>query len=115
MAIADKALFGYESLEDVQKQEIPEGEDELALRFHDSALERPILRRCTKTGGVTDDPMPQSAFINILKSTLTNAGYLRGPTVHAIRRGLGKGVDSKCPSIDQDSLQRHHVGHGCAV
>ena len=100
MAIADDALFGFGDLEDVQKQEIPEGEDELILRFNDSALERPILRQCTKAGGVMDDPMPQSAFTNILKSTLTNAGYLCGPSIHAIRRQLGKGVDSKLCSAD---------------
>ena len=95
MAVADDALFGYESLEDVRAQEIPSGQDELVLRFKDSALERPILRKCTKTGGVTDDPMPKSSFTTIFKSTLTNAGYLCGPSIHAIRRQLGKGVDSK--------------------
>jgi hypothetical protein len=83
------------------------------LRFHESALERPILRRCPKTGGVTDDPMPESAFTSILKSTLTNAGYFAGLTIHAIRRGLGKDVDSKSPSLDQDCLQRYHVDSCC--
>jgi Protein of unknown function (DUF3435) len=99
MAISDDALFGYESLEDVRAQEIPSGKDELILRFKDSALERPILRRCTKTGGVTSDPMPKSSFTAILKSTLTNAGYLYGPSIHAIRRQLGKEVDSKLVPI----------------
>jgi len=95
MAIADGALFGYESLEDVRAQEIPSGQDELILRFKDSALERPILRKCTKTGGVTDDPMPKSSFTAIFKSTLTNTGYICGPSIHAMRRQLGKCVDSK--------------------
>lgn len=45
MAFADNALFGYENLEDIRQQEIPEGEDELILRFNDNALDRPILRR----------------------------------------------------------------------
>ena len=99
MAIADDALFGYESLEDVRKQKVPDGEDELVLRFKDSALEQPVLRQCTKTGGVTDEPMPRSSFTSILKSTLTNAGYLSGPSIHAIRRQLGKGVDSKSSDI----------------
>jgi hypothetical protein len=38
MAIADNALFGYESLGGCTAQEIPSGEDELVLRFKDSAL-----------------------------------------------------------------------------
>ena len=33
MAIADGALVGYESLEDIQKQETPPGENELILRY----------------------------------------------------------------------------------
>jgi hypothetical protein len=61
MAIADNPLFGYESREDVWKQEIPDGDDKLVLRFKDSVLERIILGHYTKTGGVTDKPMPRSA------------------------------------------------------
>ena len=44
MAIADNALFGIESLKDLQAFEIPVGEEELILTFKESALERPILR-----------------------------------------------------------------------
>jgi hypothetical protein len=106
MTIADDALFGYESLEDVRAQEIPSGEDELVLRFKDSALEQPILRKCTKTGGVTDDPMPKSSFTAIFKSTLTNAGYLCGLSIHAMRRQLGKGVDSKLAPLVSTSCLR---------
>lgn len=95
MAIADGALFGYNSLDDIRQQVIPSGEDEVILRFKDSALERPILRKCTQAGGVTDDPMPKGAFLAIFKSTLINAGYLWGVSIHAIRRQLGKGADSK--------------------
>lgn len=95
MAIADDALFGYETLDDVRQQVIPAGKDELILRFKDSALEQPILRKCTKAGGVTDKPMPESAFRTVFQSTLVNAGYLWSLSIHAIRRSLGKKVDSK--------------------
>ena len=104
MAIADGAIFGYESLEDIRQQEIPAGEDELILRFKDSVLEQPVLRQCTKTGGVSNEPMPKSSFTAILKSTLTNAGYLAGPSIHAIRRQLGKGVDSKSLTLTLVSI-----------
>ncbi|KAK5045118.1 hypothetical protein LTR84_009451 [Exophiala bonariae] len=76
IAIADGALFSYDTLDDVRQQIIPTGKDEVILRFKDAALDRPILRKCTKAGGVTDDPMPKSAFLAIFKSTLINAGYL---------------------------------------
>lgn len=99
MAVADETLFGYSSLNEVRQQEIPAGQDELVLRFNDSVLERPILRKCTRAGGITDDPIPKDAFLTIFKSTLINAAYLWGPSPHAIRRQLGKGADRKfaCP------------------
>jgi hypothetical protein len=34
MAIADGALFGYETLDDLQRQEISAGENEIPLRFN---------------------------------------------------------------------------------
>jgi hypothetical protein len=98
MALADGALFGVESVDDLQKKEIPPGENELILRYNESSLKKPILRKCTKAGGVTDEPMPKSAFSGIWRSNTFNAGYFYTPTIHAIRRGLGKKVDSECLS-----------------
>jgi hypothetical protein len=70
--------------------------DEVILRFKDSALARPILRKCTKAEGVTEDPMPKATFIAVFKSSLSNAGYFWGLSIHAVKRYLGEGVDSKC-------------------
>jgi hypothetical protein len=98
MAIADGALFGYDTLDDLRQQVIPAGKDEVILRFKESALDQPILRKCTKAGGVTNDPMPKGAFLAVFKSTLINAGYLWNLSIHAIRRSLGKGADSKYPA-----------------
>ena len=95
MAIADNALYGLKSLDDVQGMEIPPGENELNLRYNDKALDRPILRKCTKADGVTDEPLTKEAFLNIHRSTLRNAGYVCGASIHTIRRGLGKKVDGK--------------------
>jgi Protein of unknown function (DUF3435) len=47
MAVADNALFRIESLEELQKLEIPAGEEELSLSFKESALDGPILRKCS--------------------------------------------------------------------
>ena len=84
-------------MNDIRKQEIPPGENELTLRYTDAAVDRPILRKCTKAEGVTDEPMPKSAFLAIYESTMKNAGYLCGTSIHAIRRALGKKVDGKNP------------------
>jgi hypothetical protein len=99
MAIADNALWGYNSLEDLLRQKIPAGDSELPLRWTDSVLDRPILRKCTKAGGVTDQPMSESAFREILRLTLQNAGYLTLTSIHTIRRQLGKRVDGKVTAV----------------
>jgi Protein of unknown function (DUF3435) len=65
MAFADKALCGFDKMADLQEQQIPEGQSELVLRWRESALNKPILRRCKKAGGATDEPMPRSAFSQI--------------------------------------------------
>ena len=41
--------------------------------------------------------MPKSAFLAIYKSTMKNAGYLYGTSIHTIRRELGKKIDGKNP------------------
>ena len=98
MAIADNVLVGIKSVADLQEQEIPAGQNELPLIYAEGAKEKFILRKCSKAGGVTDELMPKSAFVKIHKSGLINAGYPCGPSVHAIRRSLGKKVDGKIAS-----------------
>jgi hypothetical protein len=104
MAIADNVLVGIKSVADLQEQEIPEGEDELPLIYATGAEDKVILRKCSKAGGVTDESMPKSTFVKIHKSGLINAGYPCGPSVHAIRRGLGKKVDGKIASPEAPPL-----------
>lgn len=104
LAFADNALFGYDSLDQLLTQEIPPGDDVIPLRFKDSALDRPILRKCTKAGGVLDEPMPKAAFTDIFGSTLRNAGYLCLKSIHAIRRELGKKVDERYTPVQRSQL-----------
>ena len=87
MALADNVLVGIRSVADLQRLEIPSGEDELPLIYAEDAENKVILRKCSKAGGVTDKPMPKSAFVKIHKSGLIDAGYPCGPSAHAIRRG----------------------------
>jgi hypothetical protein len=98
MAVADGALFGIESLDDLQKLEIPPGEEELILSFKESALDRPILRKCTKEKGTTEEKMPKKAFLRIFAAMMKKAGYFCGTSIHAVRRNLGKKVDGKSHS-----------------
>jgi hypothetical protein len=98
MAIADNALFHIKSLDDLQALEIPAGEHELILSFEESALNRPILRTCTKEKGITEDIMPKSAFLRIFRAMMQKEGYFCGSSIHAVRRGLGKKIDGESPS-----------------
>ncbi len=93
MAMEDKVLFGYETLTDLQEQAISVGEEFIQLRFRKSFLDKPITRKCNKVTGVTDKPMPQSAFKDILRSTFCNDGYLCTTSTHAFRRQLGKKIE----------------------
>lgn len=85
LAIADEALFGFKSLDDIRRQEIPAGEDQLLLSYTESALDRPILRKCTKAEGVTEEPMPKATFLAIYEKSMKNAGYFCGTSIHAVR------------------------------
>jgi len=98
LAIADKSLFGYESLDDLREQEIPSNKNEIKLEYNPEALDRPILRKCTQAGGVLNEPMPKKAFLRIFGSTLKNTGYFCNTSIHAIRRYIGKKVDGKIPT-----------------
>jgi hypothetical protein len=84
LAFDDTALFGFSCLDDLWQQEIPDGDNELTLRWNDSVLEIKIVR------------MSMSTFYRILRSTLNNADYVGVPaSIHQIRRCLGKEVDGK--------------------
>lgn len=48
MAFADKALYGIESPAELWKMDIPDGDDELPLRWNDEVLDLPIVRQATR-------------------------------------------------------------------
>ena len=97
MAVADKAFFDINSLEELHDQQIPEGDDEVILRWNDSVMKLPILRSATKQDGVSEEPLPKRTFDRIFKAGLGLSGYFGKATVHAIRRFLAKKVNGKLP------------------
>jgi hypothetical protein len=82
------------------------GENEVPLPFKELALSQPILRKCTKAKGVSDEPMPRSAFTDIFGTTLKNVGYFCATSIHAIRRQLGKKVDERYTEVQSCSTLR---------
>ena len=69
--------------------------------YNEDALDRPILRKCTQTHGISDELIPKAAFLAIHQNTLRNASDFRGTSIHAIRRYLGKKVDGKSSPLKQ--------------
>ena len=93
LAIADKALVGIDTFEDLFDQQTGEGEDFKMLLVRDDAMELPILCSCTEACRVTRAKWPRSSFLQIFKQTLVNAGYFSSASIHQIRRNLGKKLD----------------------
>ena len=93
MAVADKALDGVETLQDLQQIKIPAGEEAMILPWKESVQNLPILRQVTMEHGVTEEPWAKTTFDKIFKTVAKQSGYIEAPTVHAIRRAVGKTID----------------------
>ncbi|GMG35954.1 unnamed protein product [Aspergillus oryzae] len=81
LALADNALYGYSSLEEVFEQRIPEGQDELVLRWNEDAKNRCIVRKVTATG-VSEDPLIKEMYAADFRKILANACYFKSKNVY---------------------------------
>lgn len=93
LAIADHAIWGVNTLDDLWQLQIPDGDNELPLRWNDSVMHLPILRKATMRDGVTNEPLLKGSFERIVKSVLNLSGFFEDATVHAIRRFVGKKIN----------------------
>jgi hypothetical protein len=98
MGIADKALFGIESVDKLLQMEVAEGK-ELPLRWEDWALDIPICRAVDRQRVVDPkEPMQESRFRRIFEVLLVALSYVGIlASVHQIRRELGGLLNSKIP------------------
>ena len=95
MALADEALFGYETWQDLWEQVIPDGHSHVKIRWRESKMNKPILRKVLADGTMTDDMMSRWTFERIFRQLLLNEGYTTRGGVHQIRRTLGKEIHGK--------------------
>lgn len=90
LAVADNAIWGIETSNDLWHLQIPEVDDELPLRWNDSILALPILRNATVQQGITDRPFPKRSFDRIVISVLKLSGDFGNATTYVIRRRVGE-------------------------
>jgi len=95
LAIADHAIWGVNTLDDLWQLRIPNGNNELPLRWNDSVMHLPILRNATIRDGVTNEPLLKRNFDRILKLVLNHSGFFAPAIVHTIRRFVNKKVNGK--------------------
>ena len=75
LAIADHAISGVNTLDDLWQLRIPDGDDELPLRWNDSVMHLPILRNATF------EPLLKTTFDRIPESVLSHSGFFAPATV----------------------------------
>ena len=63
LALADRAIQGITSAEDLWELQIPDGEDELPLRWTDDAEHLLILRNATMQAGVSEEPLSKATLV----------------------------------------------------
>lgn len=95
MAIADGALFGIHSLDDLWQQKMVAGDNEMLLLWNESASALPIAR-CIKNGKVSLQPISQWRFRRMFNMVLIGSGYVGiRPSVHQIRRETARQLNSR--------------------
>ena len=92
LALNHGALFGIDSVEDLAQCDLTNGP--IPLRWKDEYLEKPVLRHVTAEGP-QETPLTKTVFCECLRVIFTAAGYIKRPTVHNIRKYLGKQIEGQ--------------------
>jgi hypothetical protein len=93
LALADGAFHKYETWDDIVRIPKPPNNTHVILSYHESVLDKPILRRC-KPNGPLEQVQSASTFAEQLAQLGHRAGIPARITIHSFRReGLLK-VDS---------------------
>lgn len=93
MALQHGALFGIETVEDLAQYDLSSGRP-IELRWKDEYLKLPVLRNIT-AAGPQDIPLTKERFCELLRGTVTTAGYSKNVTIHKIRKYLGSVIEGR--------------------
>ncbi|KAK2051913.1 hypothetical protein LY76DRAFT_673081, partial [Colletotrichum caudatum] len=106
LALADSALEGISTWDDIHQIRIPEGKTHVSLSWKDDVLLLPVLRK-VKDGVVTEEPMTKREFQDIWKALLLGEGFHGHGGIHMVRRGLGKQLEERY----KDTIRSQHITH----
>lgn len=99
LAIADDALVGVQSAEDLEKIRVTPGQFARVVPIRESKAEMPIFRRANPSGSISEDSiLTATTLAKYLQQLGERAGYQDRLTPYAFRRGHGNTLDSKIAS-----------------
>ena len=89
LALADDAIRGYKSLDDIMSARIPDGDQFWEFKYNESKLKSAVFR------GQDGKPLRCQTMHELLCHLSKRAGYREKVTTHAIRRGVANAVNSQ--------------------
>jgi len=92
LAIADNALKGYETLDDLMKVRLPEDRDSWELEWKENACDLPVLRMASAKGVNKTRALTYAALWNQIVSLGNRVGYRDAVKIHAIRAGVANKI-----------------------
>ncbi|OQD85679.1 hypothetical protein PENANT_c009G09656 [Penicillium antarcticum] len=104
LALAHGALFGIETLSDLEECDLSNGE--IPLEWKESFKTKPIFRNVT-ADGPQEIPLTNKEFSSYLHQIFDAAGYSEHPTIHCLRRNLAKEVESRYGSAPVSQILAH--------
>ncbi|KAJ5145808.1 uncharacterized protein N7515_000372 [Penicillium bovifimosum] len=104
LALAHGALFGIETVSDLEEFDLSNGE--IPLKWKESFKTKPIFRNVT-ADGPQEIPLTNKEFSSYLHQIFDAAGYSEHPTIHCLRRNLAKEVESRYGSAPVSQILAH--------
>ena len=100
LAIADNALKGYETLDELLKARLPKERDSWELEWKENACDLPVLRMASAKGVNKTRALTYAALWNQIVSLGNRVGYRDAVKIHAIRAGVANKIKGEStPSL----------------
>jgi hypothetical protein len=105
LAIADNALKGYETLDDLMKARLPEGRDSWELQWEEEARGLPVLRMASANGVDKSRALTYAALWNQIVPLGYEIGCRDSLKIHAIRAGVANKIKSESNPVLEEFVE----------